>query len=67
MGIKKSTDLHHFRRGVTYVPVPRREPKAIATQVGQSLRGAPTFCDAWHARRLKVWCLKSAHNKVFRL
>ena len=47
-------ELHHFWRGVTFIPIPRRTPVEIAQAVKQSLQENPNFCDAWHADRLQV-------------
>ena len=50
----KGRKLHHFRRGITFVPLPRRPPHQIAQEVKDSLQKHPTFCDTWHASRLSV-------------
>lgn len=52
--IKSQKKLHHFRRGITFVPLPRRPPHQIAQEVKDSLQKHPKFCDAWHASRLGV-------------
>lgn len=51
---QKGQKSHHFRRGITFLPLPRRPPHQIAQEVKDSLQKHPKFCDAWHASRVGV-------------
>ena len=52
--IKSQKKLHHFRRGITFVPLPRRPPHQIAQEVKDSLQKHPKYCDTWHASECNV-------------